>query len=391
MEDAAPETRQDAGFRSWIDTTIRDRALSRMIRPRVFNEAMHNVRFLPDVIDLQARNRSARLAVWDYLDIAVSAERIKNGRQAIRRHRDLFVSIERSFGVEPEVIAAIWGLETGYGAARGGLPVLSTLATLAYKGQRPAFHEDELIAALRIVQSGHRMAEDLRGTWSGAMGHGNILPSALLDFGQDVAGKGHVDVWGKDPADSLATIAHYLAKHGWRRGQPWGYELRLPDDFDFATTGTEQAFPSGTWDACGLRTAEGARIPDYGSGSVILPAGAEGVPLMVLRNFHILLRYGRRLPFAIAIGHLADRLGGAKGFVAGWPQDASAPSPDDLHEARIHLNALGFTTLEVTGTLGPGTARAVRDYQSSRGLVPDGYVSDSLLARLRDERSQGQA
>ncbi|MBV7408275.1 lytic murein transglycosylase [Maritimibacter sp. DP1N21-5] len=391
MEDAAPSPEGGTDFRTWVETTMRERALARMIRASVYDGAMKDACLLPDVIDLQDQNPHRLLPIWEYLDVAASPERIKNGRLSIRRHRSLLVEVERLFGVDPEVIAAIWGLETGFGAARGELSVLSSHASLAYGGKRRSVHEEELIAALRIVQSGHVTARDMRGNWSGGMGHGNILPSTFLDFGRTLSGKGRVDVWSDDPADALATIAHFLAKHGWRRGQPWGYELTLPPDFDHAVTGTEQSFPTATWESCGLSTADGARIPDYGGASVLLPAGAGRVALMVLRNYHVLLRYNRSRNYAIAIGHLADRIGGGKPFRGSWPDDSHVPGPDDLREVQIHLNALGYATQELDGTEGPGTDRAVRAYQRARGLVPDGHVSNALLERLRGERAEGQA
>ena len=227
-------------FSNWIATELKPRAFEKLIRADVFRRVMAEVPFLPEVLERQANQKEFNLPIEEYLAIAASDERIRNGRLMLRTHRDLFNTVEQAFGVEPEVIAAIWGLETGYGVVMGDTPVIPALATLAYAGRRASYFENELYAALRLVQLGRIPPDRLRGSWSGAIGHGQFMPSAVLEFGIDLDGDGTTDLCGATPTDALASVANYLKKHGWHKGQPWGIEVRLPQDFDHALSGLDQ-------------------------------------------------------------------------------------------------------------------------------------------------------
>jgi membrane-bound lytic murein transglycosylase B len=362
---------------------VRPKALGRMIRPQTFDSAMASAEFLPDIIERQQNQKEFLLPIWEYLDIAVSDERVRNGRSAMRKWRDLFIRIEQRFGVEPEVVAAIWGLETGYGIVRGSYNALSALATLAWRGARPAFFEDELIAALRIVQAGHVTPDRMMGSWAGAMGHGQFMPSSFLDFAVDFDGDNRRDIWADDPTDAVASIANYLAKHGWRRGQPWGYEVELPEDFDYAMIGLDQAHPTATWEDLGVTSTVAQRLPDYGVGSILLPAGHRGAAFMVLRNTHALLRYNHSEFYALGIGLLSDRIGGGRCLVGKWPEDERVLDRAEVREVQLRLTDLGYPTQGVDGLRGPNTTRAARSFQVAEGLVPDGALSLELLEILR--------
>jgi peptidoglycan lytic transglycosylase B len=384
---AQPQDIDRDAFFDWISRELKPRALDLQIRARVFSKAMANVDYLPDVLDRQANQKEFALPIWEYLDIAASDERARNGRQMLRRHRDLLNRIELAFSVDPEVITAIWGLETGYGVVRGTVPTLSALATLAFRGRRARYFEDELIAALRIVQTRGCPAESLVGSWAGALGHGQFMPSAVIDFAVDFDGDGRTDLCGDDPTDALASIGHYLKKHSWKKGQPWGFEVRLPEGFDYALSGTDQTLPSRDWAEMGVTGADGGPVPDYGAGSVLLPAGAGGIALLVLRNFHVITRYNKSEAYAIGIGHLSDRILGARPFRARWPGDDPVLSQGDIGEVQYLLTRAGFDTFGIDGMRGPNTLRAVRAWQSAEGLVPDGYITAELLARLRGQES----
>lgn len=370
-------------FRDWLERVVKPKALGRMIRPELFDQAMETARFLPELIDRQKNQTEFVIPIWEYLDIAASEERVRNGRTALRRHRQLFIDIERRFGVEPDVIAAIWGLESGYGVVRGTVPILSALATLAWQGRRGSFFEDELIAALRILQSGHVEADQMVGSWAGAMGHGQFMPSSFLNFAVDFDGDGRKDLWSPDPSDAMASIANYLNKHGWRRGQPWGYEVMLPEGFDFERVGLDQSASAADWSDIGVRTAMGNALPDYGAGSILLPAGASGIAFMLLRNAHVLMRYNHAEAYVLGIGVLADRIAGGKGLVGTWPLDQRELSRAEVREAQERLTSLGYSTLGADGLRGPNTARATRAFQIDQDLAPDGYVSPAILDRLR--------
>lgn len=377
-----------ADFRDWMARVIKPRALGRMIQAKVFETAMESARFLPEVIDRQMNQSEFVLPIWEYLEIAASEERVRNGRTALRKRRDLFIDIERRFGVEPEVVAAIWGLESGYGVVRGTVPVLSALSTLAWRGNRQSFFEDELLAALRILQAGHTTPDKMVGSWAGAMGHGQFMPSSFLNFAVDFDGDGRKDIWSSDPSDAVASIANYLAKYGWRRGQPWGYEVKLPEAFDYALVGMDQAHGTTFWQDSGVRTISGDRLPDYGAGSILLPAGASGAAVMLLRNAHTLLRYNNAEAYVLGVGVLADRIGGHKGLVQAWPVSDRVLARAEVREAQDLLTTFGYPTLGVDGLRGPNTVRAVRAFQSAQGLRPDGYLSGAVLDLLRDLKGQ---
>lgn len=370
-------------FDEWTSDELKLRASEKHIRADVFRRVMTDVVGLPQVLERQANQKEFNLPIEEYLAIAASDERIRNGRQMLRTHRDLFNTIEHAFGVEPEVIAAIWGLETGYGVVMGDTPVIPALATLAYAGRRGAFYENELFSALRLVQLGHARADQLMGSWSGAIGHGQFMPSAVLEFGVDLDGDGAIDLCGPDPTDALASVANYLKKHGWRKGQPWGVEVHLPPGFDYARTGLDQTLPSKDWSDLGVITAEGVNLPDYGATSILLPAGARGAALLTTRNFHVILRYNKAIAYAIGIGHLSDRLVGGKPFVAAWPQDARELTAGDISEAQYLLTSYGFDTLGIDGMIGPNTTSAARAFQLANGLVADGHIGSDLLDALR--------
>lgn len=378
-----PDQAEQDAFSAWLQQVLKPRMLARRIREDVFDRALGQATYQSAVIERQSSQKEFALPIWDYLDIAVSDERARNGRQMLRRYRALFNRIEQRFGVEGQIVAAIWGLETGYGVIRGATPTLPALATLAYRGRRAAFFEDELAAALRLVQSGSCAPSRMFGSWAGAIGHGQFMPSSILDFGLDFDGDGKVDLCADDPTDALASVANYLHKHGWREGQPWGVVVTLPEGFDYALTGLDQSRPTRDWAALGVTMTDGAPPPDYGPGSVILPAGARGMALMALRNFHVILRYNRAESYGIAIGLLADRIGGGKQIDGPWPREDRALPSGDIGELQFLLTRLGHDTRGVDGIKGPDTTRAVRAFQAAEGLVPDGYIDMSLLERLR--------
>jgi len=370
-------------FNVWVDRALEPRMLERNIRPRTLSKVRPSLRFLPEVIERQSKQKEFHLPIWEYLEIATSHERVSNGRRALRKNRSLFNQIEAAFGVEPEVIAAIWGLETGYGMIRGDFPTLSALASLAYKGRRAGYFEEELAAALRIIQSTNCAPDELYGSWAGALGHGQFMPSAVLEFGVDFNGDRAANVCESDPSDALASIANYLKKHAWKKGRPWGVEVGLPDGFDFGFAGIDQTLSCAEWAALGLTTPDGAPLPDYGAGSLLLPAGGRGVALLVTQNFHVITSYNKSEAYAIGIGHLADRIGGGKPFFGKWPVEDRGVTVEDVREVQFLLSQLGFDTKGIDGMRGPNTMRAARAFQQARGLVPDGYLSAALLEALR--------
>ncbi len=370
------------GLDQWVDT-FRTRALAAGIAPATLDRAVAAIRYNPDVVEKDRNQAEFTRTVWDYLDRAVSDLRIEDGTAAIARHRPLLERLESTYGVPKEVVVAIWGLESSYGANRGDIPVIEALATLAYDGRRGAFFEAQLIDALRILQSGDASFDNFTGSWAGAMGHTQFIPSSFHSFAVDFNGDGRRDIWSDDPTDALASTAAYLARSGWQTGVPWGVEVTLPDGIDYTLAGNGQAKPTADWAALGLRDAQGSPLPDIGPAELLLPAGAAGAAFLITPNFRAIERYNTADAYVIAIGHLSDRLSGGPPIRAAWPRQDRALTGEERRELQTRLTAAGFDTGGVDGKIGPKTLAAVRAFQRAEGLVPDGYASPDLLMRLR--------
>ena len=369
-------------FDRWI-AGFRGRALSQGIRAQVFDAAFQGVRYNSDVIERDRNQSEFTKQIWDYLDTAVSDVRVSNGRAALAEHRRLLEQIEARYGVEAEVVTAVWGLESAYGKFRGSTPIIGALATLAFDGRRGRFFEAQLVAALKIIQSGDVRPSDMTGSWAGAMGHTQFIPTSYLAYAEDFTGDGKRDIWSDNPADALASTAAYLANFGWRKGQPWGVEVSLPRDFNFGLTGAKIKKSPAEWAALGVRDATGGNVPNHGRASILLPAGAQGAAFMIFNNFHVIERYNTADAYVIGVGYLSDRIGGAAELRAGWPRGDRNLRSSEKKEMQRLLTRAGHDTQGVDGIIGPRTIQAIRAFQRSQGLVPDGYASYDVLRRLR--------
>ncbi|TYB89221.1 lytic murein transglycosylase [Oceaniovalibus sp. ACAM 378] len=375
-------TKSPDEFPAWIKG-FRTRALARGIRANVFDGAFDGVTYDAKVIERDRNQNEFTKTIWDYLDTAVSDLRIANGRTALDRHRKTLAAIEAKYNVDKEVVAAIWGLESAYGTFRGGNDVIRSLATLAFDTRRGAFFEGELLGALKILQSGDASPRSMTGSWAGAMGHTQFIPTSYLSYAVDFTGDGKRDIWGEDPTDALASTAAYLAAFGWKMGQPWGVEVTLPDGFDWASANRENKKPPAAWARLGVVAVDGAPIPDHGPASVLLPAGALGAAFLVFDNFAVIERYNTADAYVIGVGHLADRIAGRGPIRATWPRGDRALSLEEREEMQRLLTAQGFDTKGIDGKIGPLTIQAVRDFQRKLDVPPDGYAALSVLERLR--------
>ena len=380
---AAEELARPSGrFSDWIDG-FRTRALRAGITAETFDAAFAGITLNSTVLERDRNQSEFSRALWDYLDSAVSSTRIGNGRRALQEHRAALAEIERIYRVEAEVVAAIWGLESAYGAVRGDTNIIEAMATLAYDGRRNAFFETQLLAALRILQDGDISRSQMTGSWAGAMGHTQFMPTSFLDYAVDQTGDGRRDIWSDNPIDALASTANYLREFGWTYGQPWGLEVALPDGFDYAQTGERFKRPARYWNTRNVRLVSGERVTDHGPASILLPAGAEGVALVIFDNFHVIERYNPADAYVIAVGLLSDRILGGPAFDGTWPRQDRALSFDERQELQRRLTRVGFSPGRVDGIIGPNTIDAVRRYQQSEGLLPDGYAALAILDRLR--------
>jgi membrane-bound lytic murein transglycosylase B len=369
-------------FVEWRDD-FRGRALAQGIAPATFEAAFRGVGPNPEVVRLDGRQAEFVRPIWEYLDSAVSAERISTGRREAASRASTLRAIENRYGVDAAAILAIWGMETNYGAFRGTMPVIGSLATLAHNGRRRAWAEGELVAAMRILQAGDASPAQMRGSWAGAMGHTQFMPTSFLQYAVDFTGDGRRDVWGSDPTDALASAANYLRAHGWQRGRPWGVEVRLPHGFDFneADQGNRRAV--AYWRGRGVTTIGGQPLPDHGEAAIIAPAGARGPVFAVYENFYVIRRYNNATSYAMGVGHLADRIAGGGAFAVGWPRGERTLSRSESIELQERLTARGYDTLGSDGIIGPNTITAIRAFQRAHGMTPDGFATATLLQQLR--------
>lgn len=371
-----------AALADWA-ATMRARALAEGVSAATVDAALASVVWLPDVVALDRRQNEFTKTIWEYLDSAVSDDRIAAGQRALADHGALLEAIEARHGVDRHVLAAIWGLESAYGAVRGDVPVLSALSTLAAEGRRGAFFSDQFLQALQILDGGHVAQADMLGSWAGAMGHMQFLPSSWALWAQDWDGDGRRDIWSDDPGDALASAAVFLKGNGWTTGQPWGLEVVLPADFDWASARHDNWRPVSHWNAVGVRDVTGAPLPDHGPAVILLPGGADGAAFATYANFTVLESYNSADAYVVAVGHLADRLGGGPAIMADWPRDERALTLDERLELQRRLTAAGFDTAGIDGRIGPLTVAAIRGWQRAQGVRPDGFPSLSLLEALR--------
>ncbi len=304
---AAQETQSDVPFGLWLKE-FRAEAASRGVRASTIERALNGVKTIPRVIELDRKQPEFTLTFRQYMDRVVPESRIKKGRQRLRENRALLEGIGREFGVQPRFIVAFWGIETDFGRLSGGFPVIPALVTLAYDGRRSAYFRGELLHALDILDKDHVELENMVGSWAGAMGQTQFMPSSFVAYAVDHDGDGRKDIWNST-ADALASGANYLARQGWKGDQTWGRPVTLPDGFDTALAGLEVRKPLRAWQRMGVRRADGGDLPRRElTASVVLAAGRDGPAFIVYNNYLTILKWNRSTYFALAVGFLADRL-----------------------------------------------------------------------------------
>lgn len=382
VKQAAQSVTERAGFERWVQD-FKPRARAQGISERTLSQAFQGVQFDADVIRRDRNQSEFTKTIWQYLDSAASDTRIANGKAALNTHRRTLEAIEARYGVEKEVVVAVWGLESAYGTYRGSNDIVQSLATLAYEGRRGAFFEEQLIAALKILQNGDTSPRNMTGSWAGAMGHTQFIPTSYLAYAVDFNGDGRRDIWADDPTDALASTAAYLKRSGWTKGQPWGVEVTLPRGFDYAQANREIRKSPSSWARAGVTDTGGKAVPDYGKASILLPAGADGAAFMIFDNFSAIERYNAADAYVIGVGHLSDRITGGPPIRSSWPREDRGLKFSERKELQQRLTQAGFNTRGVDGRIGPKTIDAVRAYQRAKGLTPDGYASLRLLDRLR--------
>lgn len=318
-------------------------------------------------------------SIWSYLDIAASDLRISNGQTAFAENRDGVDAIAAHFGVRAEILIAIWGLESSYGAIPGNNDIVQALATLAWEGRRREWAESQLFAVAEMLESGFATRAQLTGSWAGAMGQMQFIPTTYLERAHDWDGDGQRNIW-TDPHDALASAANLLALAGWREGAPSILEVRVPDGFDFSGWDPAQSRLVSAWAMLGLQPAAGEWQADHlmQAARLELPAGARGPGFLTFPNFRVIKRYNNSTSYAIGVAHLADRIAGGDALVGPWPLDNPPINRSQTREAQAALNALGFDSGTPDGLAGPNTRAALRAFQRANGLQADGYLGRAM-------------
>lgn len=350
----------------------------------MFDKVTNGLRPDPETVRLSNNQSEFVKPIWEYLDSAVSDKRVREGRAAFRRYQSTLNTIAARYKVDPEVVIAIWGMETSYGSYMGDHNAIRAAATLACNGRRRStFWTKQFAAAIKIAQDGHVPLDDMKSSWGAAMGHTQFIPTSWQAYAADYDGDGKRDIWRSVP-DAFASTANYLAKSGWQYQETWGYEVVVPRGFDHKLAGNKTKRSLAQWGRLGIKRANGADWPRPSDQAYLLyPAGSNGPAFLMLHNFDVIKRYNNADAYALAVGHLADRIIGGGDFNQSWPRNERPLTRAQLKEVQSLLTRRGFSTGGVDGVMGPKTQDAIRAYQTSDGKVPDGYASTQLLQELK--------
>ena len=369
------------GFDRWVAGFV-ESARAAGIDDATLHTAFDGAHYVPRAVASDRAQPEFTRAPWDYLEAIVSAARVLHGQQKLAEVQPQLDAATARYGVPQATVVAIWGMESDYGANFGDIPTIDALATLGFEGRREAWARGQLMAALKILQSGDIDRAHMIGSWAGAMGQTQFIPSAFLSFAVDADGDGRRDIWGS-MADVTASTANFLARSGWQVGQAWGAEVKLPDGFDAgrADDGLRQA--SAQWAGEGVQTLDGAPLPDFPDGAILMPAGVRGPAFLVGPNFRTILRYNNSTSYALAVSLLAQRIAGGPGVQGAWPRDLQPLSRDQVKALQAALNDRGFPAGSADGQIGPATRQALRAWQRGQGLPADGYPTPDMLTKLQ--------
>lgn len=380
------------GFDKWVKQFWYT-AKKNGIRRSTYNRAFANVSLDTSIYKANRNQAEFVRPIWDYMFSAVSDTRVERGQEILKKHWYLLDRIEKRYGVQKQILLAIWGMESNYGRNQGSKNVIQSLATLAYKGRRKRFGRQQLIGALKILQRGDITPEKMTGSWAGAMGHTQFIPTTYNAYAVDFDGDGKRDIWN-NVADALASTANYLRRSRWKYTQTWGYEVVLPSRFNTAYAGRKgkRTRSVGRWKAMGILRVKGRDFPrNSDKAHLLLPAGKKGPAFLVINNFRSILRYNQANAYALGVGHLADQIMGHGNFITSWPTNERPLSKEERFELQKRLVKLGYQMDKIDGILGTQTRRAVRAYQKRLGHKTDGYPGIKILKTLRkDPRSRAQ-
>lgn len=382
----APATLAEGEFGACL-ANLQIQAREAGLSDRIVEEIIPALQEQPRVIELDRQQPEFVKTFAQYLNARVTSNRVERGRELYARHREFLRELTREYGVPGHYLIAFWGLETNYGNYLGKMPTLDSLATLACDTRRSSFFTGELLTALKLVQRDELEPERMRGSWAGAMGHTQFMPSTYARAAVDGDGDGRIDLWGSHK-DALASAAKFLQSLGWTRELRWGREVRLPAEFDYHLAGLDRPLPLRSWASKGVERGDGKRLPAVDiPGAVLVPAGHRGPAFVVYENFQVIMGWNRSEFYAISVGHLADRIAGGGLLFRPPPEEQPALSRAEMKELQERLDEAGYEPGALDGIIGPGTRRAISRFQKDAGLVPDGFPDGATIDALRVKAS----
>jgi lytic murein transglycosylase len=373
-----------AAFREFIEK-LWPLAEGRGVSRPTFDSAFAGVAFDPTVVASAASQPEFVRPIWDYVASAVSADRIQRGRDKARSEAQWLARAKDLYGVDDSVILGVWGMETDFGGFAGSSSIIRSLASLAYIRFQGDYFRDELLAALVILQEGDIAPSLMRGSWAGAMGQTQFMPSSYLSYAVAFQRHDRRDIWTSE-ADAIGSTANYLAKHGWTKDLPWGFEVRLPAKFALTTADSSSPAPFSAFAARGVVKADGSKLPEPGEGRLLILVGLHGPVFLVTSNFDAIKTYNNSTAYALSVGLLGDAVLGRSGPIAQWPTHDRPLTAAQIQTLQTKLQKLGYDVGKIDGKVGDTLRSAVAAYQGRNGLPPDGYANQALLSRVSASR-----
>lgn len=380
---AATQIQTDAqDFQAWLAEFKRE-ARAKGISQEVLDSSFKNIAPVKRVVELDRKQPEFSLTFWTYLNRSVNEARVKKAQELMAQHAELLAKVEKKYGVQARFLVSFWGLESNFGSNTGGFKVISALTTLAYDARRSEFFRGQLMGALEIIENGDIATAQMTGSWAGAMGQVQFIPSTFLGHAVDGDGDGRRDLWNSLP-DIFSSAANFLSNLGWNDKETWGREVKLPAGFDLELVGFQTKKPITAWQALGIRRADGRNLPlAQIEGSIVLPAGHKGPAFLVYGNFRATLKWNNSIFYAIAVGHLADRIEGKGLLLAKAPLNDKPLLRDEIKEIQALLNRLGYDVGKPDGVPGRQTRAGIKAFQRKSTIPADGYADIDLLERLR--------
>lgn len=384
-------TPSSSSFQSCL-AGLKPQALAKGVHAATYDRYTQNL--TPDYSVIERLNYQPEFStpIWDYLSGLVDEERVQQGRQKLQQHRDVLNRVSAAYGIPAETVVAVWGVESNYGDISGKYPLLQALGTLSCEGRRQSYFRGEFFTTMKLLQRGDVYENQLKGSWAGAFGHTQFMPSTYDELAVDFDGDGRRDLVSSIP-DALASTANFLKKRGWQTGQPWGFEVKIPQSMSVSGEGRRNKKSLSSWIKQGVIRADGSALvqgdlSESSQAGLLAPAGANGPVFLVFKNFDAIYSYNAAESYALAIAHLSDRLQGKGGLVQAWPTDDAGTSRAERREIQQFLLNKGYDIGAVDGLIGDKTRQAIRQEQIRLGLNPTGRAGQQILRAFRNENAK---